>query len=64
MDGQQRINALKLGFEHNRNDSAMLWIDLNPNKEKCDKNFTRKFCQGNNLELILGVLRTMIYVQL
>lgn len=43
MDGQQRINALKLGFEHNRNDSAMLWIDLNPNKEKCDKNSTRKF---------------------
>src|SRR5574344_1590278 len=42
MDGQQRINALKLGFEHNTNDNAMLWIDFNPN-ENWDKNSTRKF---------------------
>lgn len=46
MDGQQRINALKLGFKHNENENenenAMLWIDLNPNKD-WDKNSTRKF---------------------
>jgi len=43
MDGQQRINALKLGFEHDKKDNAMLWIDLKPEIENYDKNSTRKF---------------------
>ena len=30
MDGQQRFNAIRLGFNNERNANAMLWIDVNP----------------------------------
>ena len=41
MDGQQRFNAIKLGFnEPSEQDDIVLWLDINPIKEP---NITRKF---------------------
>ena len=40
MDGQQRFNAISLGFNTVENARAMLWLDLNPSQVK---NSTRSF---------------------
>ena len=40
MDGQQRFNAISLGFNTVKNARAMLWLDLNPPQVK---NSTRSF---------------------
>ena len=40
MDGQQRVNAISLGFNTVENARAMLWLDLNPPQVK---NSTRSF---------------------
>ena len=34
MDGQQRFNAISLGFNNEENANAMLWIDVNPTEVK------------------------------
>lgn len=41
MDGQQRFNAISLGFNNEENANAMLWIDVNPPKDV--KNSTRTY---------------------
>ena len=40
MDGQQRYNAIRLGFvEPNENENIILWIDLKPNEKKSTRLF-------------------------
>ena len=34
MDGQQRFNAISLGFNNDEKANAMLWIDVNPSETK------------------------------
>lgn len=34
MDGQQRFNAISLGFNNDEDANAMLWIDVNPSEVK------------------------------
>lgn len=34
MDGQQRFNAISLGFNNEKDANAMLWIDVNPSETK------------------------------
>ena len=41
MDGQQRFNAISLGFNSEKDANAMLWIDVNPPKDV--KNSTRTY---------------------
>ena len=44
MDGQQRVNAISLGYQEFKKDSSILWLDLLPDKEDSIKNNSdRKF---------------------
>lgn len=40
LDGQQRFNAIELGYIHNQENSSVLWIDVEPDMPD---NSTRKF---------------------
>ena len=45
LDGQQRVNAISMGFQNleNCNEQSILWLDIMPNKEEVKKNRDRVF---------------------